>query len=197
MSNSLRPHELQHPASPGVWANVCPLSWWCHPTISSSVTPLSFGLQSVPESGCFPISQLFKSGGQSIGASASASVLLMNIQGWFPLGWTDLISLLSKGLSVVFSSTTVVKATILQCSAFLMVQFSRWYMITGKTITLTIQTFVIKVMSLFFTMLSRFVIVFLPRSKCLNFVAAVTSLPLFPFFPHLFVMKWWDWMLWY
>ena len=182
--------------SPGVWANLCPLSWWCHPTISSSVVPFSFGLQSFPAPGCFPMSQLFTSGGQSVGTSTSASVLLMNIQGWFPLGWTDLISLLSKGLSRVFSSTIIVKATILWCPAFFMVQFSHWYMTTGKTITLTIQTFVFKVMSLLFNMLSRFVTVFLPRSRCLNFVAAVTNLPLFPFFPNLSVMKWWDWMLW-
>ena len=115
MSNSLRPHGLQHirlPCPlPTPWAcsNSCPSSWWCHAIISSSVVPFSSCFQSFPASGFFPMSQFFKSGGQSIGASASASVLLMTIQGWFPLGWTSLISLLSKGLSRVFSSTTVWK----------------------------------------------------------------------------------------
>ena len=83
--------------SPRIWANFYPLSWWCHPTISSSVAPFSACLQSFPASGSFPVSQLITSGSQSIGALASVSVLLMNIQGWFPLGLTDLISLLSKG----------------------------------------------------------------------------------------------------
>ena len=83
------------------------LRWWCHQTISSSVIPFSSCLWSFPESGCFPMSQFFTSGGQSIGASASVSILRMNIQGWFPLGWTGLISLLSKGFSRVFSSTTI------------------------------------------------------------------------------------------
>ena len=108
MSSSLWPHGLQHARlpcpspSPGVCSNSCPLSWWCLPTISSSVIPFSSCLQSFPASGSFLLSQLFASGGQSIGASASALVLPMNIQGWFPLGWTVLISLLSKGLSSVF-----------------------------------------------------------------------------------------------
>jgi len=87
----------------------CPLSQWCHPTISSSVDHFSSRLQSFPASGSFPISQLFSSGGQSIGASASASVLPMNIQDWFTLGWTGWISLQSKGLSRVFSNTTAQK----------------------------------------------------------------------------------------
>ena len=101
MSDSLWPHELQHIRlpyallSPRAYSNLCPLSWWRHPTISSSVT-LFFCLQSFPASGSFPISQFFTSGGQSIGASASASVLSMSIQGWFPLGLTVLISLQSK-----------------------------------------------------------------------------------------------------
>ena len=114
VSNSLWPHGLQHTRlpcpslSPGVCSNMdmSPLSHWCHPTISSSVAPF-FCLQSFPESGYFPMSQLFASGGQSIRALDSASVLPMNIQGWFPLGLTGLLSLLSKGLSRVFSSTTV------------------------------------------------------------------------------------------
>ena len=114
VSNSLRPHELQ-PArppcpspTPGVYPNSCPLSWWCHPTISSSVIPFSCP-QSFPASEPFQMSQLFASGGQSIGVSASASVLPMNIQDWFTLGWTGWISLQSKGLSKVFSNTTVQK----------------------------------------------------------------------------------------
>ena len=115
MSDSLRPHELQHARplylspTPSVSSNSCPLSQWCHPTISFSVFPFSSCLQSSPASGSFPVSQFFASGGQSIGASASASVLPMNIQDWFPLGWTAWISLLSKGLSRVFSNTTVQK----------------------------------------------------------------------------------------
>ena len=115
MSNSLRPHGLQHARlpcpslSPGVSSNSCPLSRWYHPTISSSVIPFSSWLQCFPASGSFPISQLFASGGPSIGASGSSSVLPMNIQDWFPLGLTGLITLLSKGLSRVFSSTTVRK----------------------------------------------------------------------------------------
>ena len=105
------PHGLQHarlpcPPTLGACSNSCPLSLWCHPTISSSVIPFSSSLQSFPASGSFP-GQLFILGGQSIGASASASVLPMNIQGWFHLGLAGLISLLSKGLSRVFSNTTV------------------------------------------------------------------------------------------
>ena len=115
VSNSLWPHGLQHPRipcltpTPRAYSNSCPLSWWCHPTISSSVVPFSLLLQSFPASGYFQMSQLFTSGGQSIGVSASASVLPKNIQDWFPLGWTGLISLQSKGLSRVFSITTVQK----------------------------------------------------------------------------------------
>ena len=102
MSDSLRPRGLQQarlpcpPPSPEPCANSCPLSWWHHSTISFSVVPFSSSLQSFPASGSFPVSQLFTSGGQSIGASASVSVLPMNIQGSFPLGWTDLISLQSR-----------------------------------------------------------------------------------------------------
>ena len=92
----------------GVYSNPCPLSWWCHPTISSSVIPFSH-LQSFPASASFQMSQFFVSGGQSIGVSASASVLPMNIQNWFPLGWTAWISLQSKALSRVFCNTTVQK----------------------------------------------------------------------------------------
>ena len=95
--------------TPRTYSNSCPLSRWCHPTISSSVVPFSSSLQSFPASGSFPMTQFFASGGQSIGVSASATVLPMNIQGWFPLWWTCWISLQSKGLSRVFSNTTVQK----------------------------------------------------------------------------------------
>jgi len=115
LSDSLQPHGLQHArlsypsSSLGACSNSCVLSWWCHPTISSSVVPLSSCLQSFPASGSFPVSQVFASGGQSIGISASEWVLPMNIQSWFPLGFTGLISLQSKELSRVFSNTTVQK----------------------------------------------------------------------------------------
>ena len=115
VSDSLRPHGLQQARllclSPTLKAcsNLCPLSWWCYPTILSSVVPFSSCLQSFPASGSFPMSQFFTSGSQSVGVSASASVLPMSIQDWFPLGWTDWISFLSKGLSRVFSNTTVQK----------------------------------------------------------------------------------------
>ena len=113
MSNFLRPHELQHARSPcplptpRVHPNSCPWSQWCHPAISSSVVPFSFRFHSLPASGSFPMCQLFTSDDQSIGPSASASVLPMNIQGSFPLGLTGLISLQSRGFSRVFSSTTI------------------------------------------------------------------------------------------
>ena len=115
MSDSLQHHEPQHARppcplpTPGVYPNSFPLSQWCHPTISSSAVPFSSCPQSFPTSGSFQISQLFASGGQSIGVSASASVLPVNTQGWSPLGWTGWISLQSKGLSRVFSNTTVQK----------------------------------------------------------------------------------------
>ena len=113
VSDSLRPHELQHPRppcpspTPGVHPNPCPLSRWCHPTISFSVVPFSSCPQSFPASRSLQMSQLFTSGGQSIGVSALASVLPMNTQDWSPLEWTGWISLCSKGLSRVFSNTTV------------------------------------------------------------------------------------------
>ena len=115
MSDSLWPIGLQHTRlpcpslSPRVCLGSCPLSQWCHPTNSFSVTPFSSHLQSFPASGSFPVSLLFASDGQSIGVSASASVLPRNIQDWFPLGWTGWISWQSKGLSGVFSNTTVQK----------------------------------------------------------------------------------------
>ena len=141
MSDSLWPHGLQparppYPSpSPGACSNSGPLSQWCHLTISSSFIPFSTCLQSFPTSGSFPMSQLFTSGGQSIVVSDSASILPMNIQDWFPLGWTDLISLQSKGLSRVFSDTIVQK------DRFFGVQPSWWsnshiHTTTGKTIAL-------------------------------------------------------------
>ena len=138
--------------------------------ISSSVIPFS-RLQSSPASGYFQMSQFFAPGGQNIGALASASVFPMNIQEWFPLGLTGLI-LQSKGLSRVLQHHSS-KASILQYSAFFMVQLSHPYMTTGKTITSTRWTFVGKVISLLFNMLTMLVIAFLPRSNRLNFVAAV------------------------
>ena len=115
MSNSLWPHESQHARppcpspTPGVYSNSCLSSWWCHPAILSSVVPFSSCPQSFPALGSFPVSQFFTWGGQSIGVSASTSVLPMNNQGWSPLGWTGWIFLQSKGLSRVFSNTTVQK----------------------------------------------------------------------------------------
>ena len=115
VSDSLRPHEPQHARppcpspTPGVHPNPCPLSWWCQPTVSSSVVPFSSYPQSCLASGSFQMSQLFTSGGQSTGVSASASVLPMNTQDWSPLGWTAWISLQSKGLSRIFYNTTVQK----------------------------------------------------------------------------------------
>ena len=134
VSDSLRSHELQHvmppclSPTPGVYSNSCPLSWWCNPAISSCVVPFSSCTQPLPASGSFPMSHLFPRVGQTIGVSASASALPINIQDWSPSGWTGWISLQSKGL------------------------LTRW-------------TFVGKVMSLLFNMLSRLVITFLPRSK--------------------------------
>ena len=133
-------------------------------TISSSAIPFSFCLQSFPSSESFPVSQLFTTGGQSIGASTSASILPRNIKGWFPLGLTCLISLQSKGLSRVFSSTTIQSISSSGLS-FLYVQLSHPYMTTRKTIALTIATFGGKVISPCFNTLSRFVIAFLLRSK--------------------------------
>ena len=115
VSDSLQPHEPQHARppcpspTPGVHPNPCPLSWWCHPTISSSAVSFSYCPQSFPASGSLPMSQLFTSGGQSIRVSTSTSVLPMNTQDWSPSEWTGWISLQSKGLSRVFSNTTVQK----------------------------------------------------------------------------------------
>ena len=166
VSDSFRPHGMQHTRlpcpspTPGAFSNSCTLSRWYYPTVSSSVAPFSSRLQSFPASGSFLMSWLVTSGGQSIGASVS--VLTMNIQDWFLLGLTGLISLLSKGLSRVFSNTRVQSH---QLSAFLMVQLSHPYTTTGRTVALTRRTFVSKVISLLFNMLSTLVTAFLPRSK--------------------------------
>ena len=175
MSDSFQPRELQHARLPcrsqlpGTCSDSCPLSWWCHPAISSSVVPFSSCLQFLPESGSFSMRQFFASGGQSIGTSASALVFPVNIQGWFPLGLTGLISLLSKGLSRFFSSTTVQKHQFygaqpfffLFCPALTSVH-DYW-----KNHSFDHINFVGKVVSLLFNMLSRFVITFPPRSQCL------------------------------
>ena len=161
VSNSLRPHGLQHTRppcpspTPGVYSNSCPLSHWCHPTISSSAVP------SCPQS--FPISESFPMltpGGQSIGDSAS--VLPMNIQGWFPLGLTSLISLLSRNSQ---ESSPALQFESINSSMLSLLYDP--FMTTEKTIALTKWTFVNKLMSLLFNMLSMFVIAFLPWNKCL------------------------------
>ena len=143
-----------------------PMSQWCHPITLSSVVPFSLCLEFSPASGSFQMSQFFTSGGQSTGVSALASVLPMNIQDRFPLGWTGWFSLQSKGLSSLLQHHSS-KASILWCSAFFIVQLSHPYMTIGETIALTRWIFVGKVMSLLLNMLSRLAIAFLPRSKCL------------------------------
>ena len=168
LCDSLQPHGLQHarlpcPPTPRADSNSCPSSCWCHPTISSSVVPFSSCLQSFPASRSFLMSQLFLSVSQSIGASAS--VLPMNIQDWFPSGLTDLISLQSKGLSRVFSNTTVQKYQFFVTQLYgptLTFMHDYW-----KNHSLTRWAFVSKVMSLLFNILSRLVIAFLPRSRYL------------------------------
>ena len=167
MSDSLWPYGLQHTRlpcpslSPRVCSNSCSLSPWCHPTITSSVTHFSCH-QSFPASGSFPVSWLFASGSQSNGASAS--VLPMNIQGWFPSGLTGMISLQSKGLSRVFSITTVWKHQFFsaQPSLWSNSHIHTWLL---EKLSLTRWTFVGKVKSLLLNTLSRFAIACLPRSK--------------------------------
>ena len=164
-SDSLRPHESQHarpPCSsptPRVHSDSCPSSLWCHPAISSSVVPFSSCPQSLPASESFPMSQLFAWGGQSTGVSALASSLPKNTQGWSPSEWTGWISLQFKGLSRVFSNTTVQKHQFF-CVQLSLKSNSHPYMTTGKTITLTRWTFVGQVMPLLFKILFRLVITF-------------------------------------
>ena len=148
--------------SPRVCSDSCPLSWWCHPSICCILChPFSSCLQYFPASWSFPMSPLFTSGGQSIWASAS--VLPMNIQGWFSLSLTGFISLHSKWILKSLLQLHSSKASVLWHSAFFIVQLTHLYMTTGKTIALTIWTFVVKVMPLLFNSLSRFVIAFLPK----------------------------------
>ena len=163
----------RHPcplATPRAYSNSSPSCQWCHPTISSSVIPSSSCPQSFPASRSFPMSWLLASGGRSIGTSASASVLPVSIQNWIPLGWTGLISLQSKGLSRVFSNATVQKHQFFGAQLSLSSKShicTVMHPTTGKTMALTRWTFVSKLMSLPFSMLSRLVIAFLLRRKCL------------------------------
>ena len=165
VSDSLQPRESQHARPPcpsptlRVYPNPCPLSRWCHPTISSSIIPLSSCPQSSPASGSFQMSQLFASGGQGR-VSASTSVLPMIC---FMMDWLDLLAVQGTLKSLLQHHSS--KASILRRSTFFIVQLWHLYMTTGKTIALTRRTFVGKVMSLLFNMLSRFVITFLPRSS--------------------------------
>ena len=151
--------------TPRVYSNSCPLSRWFIPTISSSVILFSSHFQSFLASGSFQKSQLFASGGQSIGVSASTSVLTMNTQDWSPSGWAAWIFLQVQGALESLLQHYSSKASILLRSAFFIVQLSHPYMTTGKTIAFSRWTLVGRVMSLFFNMLSRLVITFLPRSK--------------------------------
>ena len=210
VSDSLRPHESQHARppcpkpTPGVHSNPCPSSQWCHPTISSSVVPFSFCPQSFPASGSFPTSQFFASGWAEYW-SFSFSISLSNEYSGlisFRMDWLDLPAVQGTLKSLFQHHSS--KASILLHLAFCVVQISHPYMTIGKTIALTRQTFVGKVKSLAFNMLSRFFITFLPRSTGLFischhlqwFGSPKSSLPLFPLFLHLFTMKWWDRMPW-
>ena len=177
MSDSATPWTAAHPASLSIsnsWNLLKPMS------IKSMIPsnhliffhPVYSFLQSFPASGSFPMSQFFASGVQSIGVSASASVLPMNIQDWFRIDWFDLLAV--QGTLKRLLQHHSLKASIIWHSAFFMVQLSHPYMTTGKTIALPRRTFVGKIMSLLFNILTKFVIVFLPRSKCLKFMAAVT-----------------------
>ena len=171
MSDSLQPDESQHtrPSCPSptsrVYPDSCPSSWWCHPTISSSAVPFSSCPRSFPASGSLQMSQLFASGGQNFGVFASTSVLPMNTQDQSSLGWTGWISLQSKRLSKVFPNTTVQKNQFFgpQLSLSSKSHIHTWLL--KKSTALTRQTFVGKVTSLRFNMLSRLVINFLPRSR--------------------------------
>ena len=171
MSDSLRPHESQHTRPPcpsptsGVHSDSCPSSRWCHPAIPSSVIPFSSCPQSLPASESLPMSQLFTWGGQSIGVSAFSISPSNEHPGLisFRMDWLDLLAVQGTLKSLLQHHSS--KASILRHSAFFTVQLSHPYMTTGKTIALTRQTFVGKVMSLLLNMLSRLVITFLPRSS--------------------------------
>ena len=169
ISDSLRPHESQHARPPcphqlRVHPNSCPSSRWCHPAISFSVVPFSYCPQSLPASGCFTVSQLFAWGGQSTGVSASATNEHPGLIS-FRMDWLDLLAVQGTLKSLLQHHSS--KASIIRRSAFFTVQLSHPYMTTGKTIALTRWTFADQVMSLLLNMLSRLVITFLPRSKCL------------------------------
>ena len=212
MSNSLRPHGLQHTRppcpspTPRVHPNSCPLSRWCNPTISSSVTPFSSCLQSFPASGSFQMSQFFASGGQSIGVSASTSALPVNIQDWFPLGRTGWISLQSR-VSQESSPTPQFKSISSSALNFLYGPPLTSIHDYWKNHSFDYMTFVGKVTSLFFNTMSRFVIAFLPRRQVFFNVMAVVTVcsdfeaqenkisHCFHSFP-LFAKKWWDQMPW-
>ena len=213
VSDSLRPHELQHTRppcpspSPGVHSNSRPSSWWWHPAISSSVVPSSSCSQSLPASESFPMSQLFAWGGQGIEVSAFSIIPSKEHPGLisFRKDWLDLLAVQGtlKSLLQHYSS----KASILRCSAFFTVQLSYPYMTTGKTIALTRWTFVGKVRSLLLNMLSRLVITFLPRSKRLliSWLQSPSAVIMerkkiksdtISTVSHLFAMKWWDQLPW-
>ena len=211
MSDSLRPHGLQHARplcpspTPGVHPNSCTLSLWCHPAISSSVVPFSSYPQSLPASESIPTSQFFPWGGQSIEVSALASVLPKNTQDRSPLvDWLYLLAVQGtlKSLLQYHSS----KASIHWHSAFFTVQLSHPYMTTEKNVALIRRTFVGKVMSLLLNILFRLVITFFPRSNRLliSWLQSPSVVILEPpspqknliLFPHLFPMKWWDQMPW-
>ena len=209
MSDSLGPHGLQHirplcpPLSPGIWSNFCALSQRCYLTISSSVILFSLSFQSFT-SGSFPLSQLFTSNGQNIGALTSVSVLPMKIQNWFPLGLTALISLqgILEGLLQHHNS----KVNVLWHSAFFMVyKLSHSYVTTEKITALTSRTFVGKMMSPLLNTLSWFVIAFLPRRKHLLISWLQSSAVILEpkkiksvtvSIVSLFALKWWNWMPW-
>ena len=174
VSDSLQPHESQHARppcpspTPGVHSNSCLSSWCCYPAISSSVVPFSSCPQSLPASGSFPISQLFAWGGQNTDWSFSFSISPSNEHPGlisFRMDWLNFFAV--QGILKSLLQCHSLKASILWHSAFFTVQLSHPYMTTGKTITLTRRTFVGKVMSLLCNMLSRLVITFLPRSKCI------------------------------
>ena len=200
--NSLWPRGLQHVGLPcpspfpGVCSNSCPLNWWCHPTISFSAAFFSCS-HFFLASGSFSMRQLF----HQVVKELEFQLQHESFQWIFKTDWFDLLSVQGTLKSPLLQHRRS-KASILRCSAFFMVQLSHLYMTTGKTIALTIQTFVGKVVSLPFNMLSRFFIAFLPKSKCLiswlQSPFAVTLEPkichLFSLFPHLFAMKWWDWI---
>ena len=182
--------------TPRACSNSCPSSWWCHPTISSSVVPFSSHLQSFPASGSFQWVSSLHQVAISISPSNEHSGLIS-----FRIDWFDLLAAQGTLKSLLQHHSS--KASTLQRSAFLIVQLSHPYMTTRKIIALTRWTFVGKVISLLFNMLSRLVIAFLPRSKpllisSLQSPSAVILEPpkMCPLFPHLFPMKWWDWMPW-